>query len=501
MHQSSKIGWTALPGELRDTILELLKISLQGAKAASYASVCRAWNRFFEPYIFRRLKLSANRIREFEDFITEHRRPFVQSIWFRFERYIEPPKAYSRIAFQHLVDVNQYPNAVSQLFQSLSQWKERDEGQPGITLELSAFSAIDPDFSFQDFVPEGLEDVDITKDFDVLKTIYDSFPLTYAYKRTYKEKSRQNELKHCYYPPDMDDLPGVPFPTVNLITTLTVRRQMHSNFFATYLHHIVRALPMLECLTYEPSTLSFISGNFDYSPDTHYMESMDNTIFLLPSSIRHFQVFLDDISLYDFTQRVPEYYGPDIAVYGPHIAREVLDCSRSKEIETLSMSFIIDAYDFFADFQIPEITQPPDMLTWTKLTSLVLTSSRITLGDAPTKLLLAGARAAQYMPRLEVMELYNVDPEGGGIFTYIHDKEGSHIYWKSIWKWEFPPEVITEWRTAAATHGTYCFDYDSDFIDVYDLGWPGRILSLLHTRTMVVHPFTYCNMMDGYNFM
>lgn len=152
----------------------------------------------------------------------------------------------------------------------------------------------------------------------------------------------------------------------------------------------------------------------------------------------------------------------------------------------------------------PEINRSPDKLGWIKLASLVLTSSLFTPHscDRIPPLLLAAARAARHMPSLEIMELYNADPVyGGAIFTCINDKEGSIICWESTWKWELPPDVIRAWQRAAKMHGKGVFEYSSNRIDKRDLKWAGRIISLLRTRVTVVHPITYCNMMNGVNYM
>lgn len=160
VQQPSKTGWANLPLELREMILEALEDALQGGKAASYAAVCREFYNFFEPYIFKRLQLSVKRIQEFEDFITVHRRPFIQFLRFRFERSIKPGST-PTIVHSRLDDAT-FSYSIFSLFQLLSEWEERDKDQPGIVLELSAFSAADPNGSMKDIIPEELQGVDVT---------------------------------------------------------------------------------------------------------------------------------------------------------------------------------------------------------------------------------------------------------------------------------------------------------------------------------------------------
>lgn len=227
---------------------------------------------------------------------------------------------------------------------------------------------------------------------------------------------------------------------------------------------------------------------------------MEKILNAMPSSIRRLQVFEDDISLYD-RRRLPRRW-TDRQALGQLAAK----VSKDKEPEVLAMSFIIDASgffsDFYSDFSAPEITRPPsEKVGWTKLTSLTLTSSDLyPYSSGIPFLLMAAARAARHMPRLAITELYNASSGYGGIFTYVHDEEGSIIQWESTWKWEFPSDVIDAWRMTARVHGTDVLEHKSDRIESRDLGWPARIISLLRTRETVLHPFTYGNMMNGLNY-
>jgi hypothetical protein len=478
--------------ELREMILECLEESLHGGKAASYASVSREWYAYFEPYMFQRLKLSLKRLQEFEIFVTEHRRAFVQHIWFRFERSIHPGE--TPVKFRHQLDHHRFCTAIFHLFQILSEWTKLDEGRSGIVLELTAFSAADPYYSMKDTVPEELKDVDLTVDSDALNAVYDK-PPGYMRRFTDEEKQQQANIGDCYVSQDFHSAPTPPFPKVKLITDLTVRRQMHSSFFSTYMKHMVEALPKLDFLTYEPCSLSFYPGSRAGQPA--YSRIVEDIITAIPSSIRRLQVFGDNIALYDCDRRL-QGIGNRAS-----LGRLVADLSQDKEPEVLAISFIIDAIHFFADFLTPQITRPRYKLGWINLTSLTLTSSLITPPSwerVPT-LLIAAARAARHMPNLEIMELYYTETKHAGIFTYIHDKEGSIIYWESTWKWEFPSEVIAVWKRVAAVHKTTVFDYSANRIERGDFKWPGSIVSLLRTRATVVHPLTYGNMMNGLNFM
>lgn len=475
-------------------ILEALEDALQGGKAASYASVCREFYTFFEPYIFKRIKLSVKRIHEFESIITERRRPFVQFLWFRLEKFAKlgPISVESR---PHMDDAA-FCYGIFYLFHLLSEWEDRGKGQPGIVLELTAFSAADPNDSMKDIIPEELRGIDVTEDSDALNAMYDKYALQTMPYPSEDLQNRHTRLRPFYFPPDFSNTPATPFPRVKVITDLTVRRQMHSSFFAKYMGPLVMALPKLEFITYEPSTVHTHEWDLQGLDLIAHVKAVENIIIAMPSSIRRLQVFEDDISMY-----IPN----SVRTRGIRstLGRLVADLSQDKEPEALAMSFIIDAKDFFADFLTPQITRPPDKLGWINLTSLVLTCSHMVpwFSESVLEVLVAAARAARHMPNLEIMEIYNAQEQIGGIFTYIHDNEGSLICWESTWKWKLPPEVIRVWQRAAKVHGKGGFDHSSNRIPTRDLKWAGRIVSLLRTRVTVVHPFTYGNMVNGLNYM
>lgn len=226
VQRPSKIGWSDLPMELREIILEDLEDSLQGGKAASYASVSKEWNRILEPGIFKRLELSENRLREFKNYVTDRRRPFVQYIWFRFKRSLCPGMSLASVEYQHVVDHATFGYAVYSLFHMLSEWEERKTGQPGIVLELSAFSGSDPCHSMKDTVPKQLENVDVTEDSDALNAMYEKSPVRQMRGLSREETTNRRMLGGFYGLDRVSSVLEVPFPTVKLVTDLTVRRQM-----------------------------------------------------------------------------------------------------------------------------------------------------------------------------------------------------------------------------------------------------------------------------------
>ncbi|EHK47163.1 uncharacterized protein TrAtP1_010182 [Trichoderma atroviride] len=353
VQQPSKVGWSDLPTELREMILGALEDLLHGGKAASYALVFKEWNRILEPYIFKRLKLSLDRMEKFRDIVTDRRRLFVQFIWFRFKRC--PCSSMSTIDVDSRNDHIKFAYTIYCLFQWLSEWELRQVGQPGIVLELSAFSGFDTPDSMKDTVPKQLQNVDVTEDSDTLNAMYEKLPVRQVRGLPREEVIHRRMLRSFYVPGKAPGVLEAPFPTVKLITDLTVRRQMHSSFFGRHMGRLVKALPRLEFITFQPSSDGFLQEGWHGWSEDENAQPIQDILNAMPSSIRRLQVLEDDVSLYNRNNILPRR-GPDRHDLG----RLAADISQDKEPEALAMSFIIDALDFFTDFVTPQITRPPD---------------------------------------------------------------------------------------------------------------------------------------------
>ncbi|KAL6875852.1 hypothetical protein HDV57DRAFT_160289 [Trichoderma longibrachiatum] len=486
--------WATLPLELREMIFGVLEADIQAGAitASAYASVCKSWRGYFEPLVFRRLTLTLERLNELEARVDRRQRQFVQHICFRFERSVRCRS--TDIQFRPELDALRFHTAMYQLFLILADWPSRDAGRPGIALELTAFSAIDPDYSMKDTVPKELIGVDLTVDSKPLTALYNRPPKPMR-ALTAEETEESVRVRHFHRPGDVPGLSDRTLPQATLITGLTVRRQMHVNFFTPHVGRIVGALPKLEFLTYEPRAYH----THDIMTSRASINAIRAILTNLPRTIRRLRIFEDAPPLYDQGINPMQVSDRDGSV-----ARFLAAITQDRGAEAIAMSFAIDAAHFFSDFYKPQISGPQRKLGWLNLTSLVLTSPIMTSRrcDEIPGLLTAASRAACHMPKLEVLELYYVAPKNGAIFTYTHDKEGSTVRWKSTWAWTLPPAVISAWRETAAVHGTTKeLTHKESCIFKSQVKWGGSIVSLLRTRTAVVHPITYGNMMNGLNHM
>lgn len=151
------------------------------------------------------------------------------------------------------------------------------------------------------------------------------------------------------------------------------------------------------------------------------------------------------LSLYRFS----DAFSMDEQVWGhderyPFLARRIADYSH--HLEELAVADFIDADHFFEPFYTPQ--RRLHMPYWDSLRVLALTSSSICSSrpeESIHKLLHAAALAARRMPALRLMELYNAEPNEGGVFRYVVETMSASITWESSWEFRIPDNVRQAW--------------------------------------------------------
>ena len=121
--------------------------------------------------------------------------------------------------------------------------------------------------------------------------------------------------------------------------------------------------------------------------------------------------------------------------------------SKSRDLEYLSISFMIDAQQFLNSCQ--------PSYTWHHLKSLTLTSSILTQRvhqKEISKLLCNATLAAENMPLLETMVLWNSN-HGEACAAIYHRNKASRqatITWRGTWDLELSHDVIESWQRVAS---------------------------------------------------
>lgn len=117
---------------------------------------------------------------------------------------------------------------------------------------------------------------------------------------------------------------------------------------------------------------------------------------------------------------------------------------RSLDLEYLSISFMVDAWDFFSACH----TQ----WTWMNLTTLVLVSAELTATNDEGvihKLLHGAAMTALRMPNLHSMTLWNVREDGSCAFKYTKTESTGTVMWQGTWDMYLPDFVFRAWEAVS----------------------------------------------------
>jgi hypothetical protein len=132
-------------------------------------------------------------------------------------------------------------------------------------------------------------------------------------------------------------------------------------------------------------------------------------------------------------------------IAGPMLVRAF--ASKSRDLEHLYISYMIDARQFFNSCQLS--------YTWHHLQSLTLTSSTLTK-TAPQKeisaLLHNASFAALNMPHLESMVFWNSE-HGEACAVIYHRNKASRqatLTWRGTWDLELSHDVVESWQKVAS---------------------------------------------------
>jgi hypothetical protein len=141
----------------------------------------------------------------------------------------------------------------------------------------------------------------------------------------------------------------------------------------------------------------------------------------------------------------------------PHLGQDIesaIDLSlakafaaKSHHLEHLSISYMIDAQQFFTSCQ-----QLP--CTWTLLQSLTLTSSTLgrTVSHQHIYTLLQNASSiAPKMPQLKTMVLWNSEPKHACAVIYQQHTASAiaTLTWRGTWDLELSDDVVESWKKVA----------------------------------------------------
>ncbi|KAF4344319.1 hypothetical protein FBEOM_1713 [Fusarium beomiforme] len=247
-------------------------------------------------------------------------------------------------------------------------------------------------------------------------------------------------------------------PNVNAVTRLMIRRQFRHCLVPSQLALILSKSDRLADIIYEPWSQEYTdTGPWGFwearefsacNPDNEWVIGMP-----LPKTLKRL------IFIRDFNQYLSENLKQD-SDYIPHISypwRLPLDDTPSNSknlvetsfrLDELSVSFLINADDFFAACQKER--------TWRHLQSLALTSHLLQFGMSQEKainyLLTAAAKHVLRMPRLTTLVLWHGSRGKACAFIYTKVEHYAHVTWRGTWDIEISQQALKAWEDVAKHH-------------------------------------------------
>ncbi|PVH98549.1 hypothetical protein DM02DRAFT_682060 [Periconia macrospinosa] len=475
-HDHTPFPWPSLPADIRLLILD--EISGQKHRGwAQCAAVCKEWQVILEPKNFSRLALQTSCLNELETLVIRQR-PLVQHICLNIDlpRYGCPtckrdaPLSSSRFTI--------FRRAILRLFSILSTWQPTGR----LTLELSASSPSDSQHWFKNYCfGPGHED---------------------ARDWTQQEKAiRWHDPKHGWVGGHQVQTPGLPamlrlfsplclnvpqnLPVVHAVTNFCIRRQLRHELFPEVLKALWEKLPRLENIVYE----------LWRARQRHYQISCGYELAFLiydsvPKHVKRVSIFKDfnsqlAVALNNATPRLDRKIEATSAL-DLVLARAF--AAKSHHLEHLSISYMIDAQQFFTSCQkLP--------CTWNLLQSLILTSSTLSR-KAPHQnvytLLRNASLIALKMPRLKTMVLWNSGPGEACVVIYQRHTASAMatLTWRSTWDLELSDDVVESWKRVVP--GLCYLRLEKEAIRDVDIRSHGDAIHHLRLPDGVVDPTSLC---------
>ncbi|CAJ2509399.1 Uu.00g144250.m01.CDS01 [Anthostomella pinea] len=450
-------SFTDLPPELRLMVLEFVLEDKSQAPPywlSRHATVCREWQFFFEQRNFRFVKLRQDDLEAFRRvYRPQYRQGFARTVWLRIElpeygcERCETEESDAESRTNNLI----FTRAVWKLFSILRTWDRR--AKAWVNLDLSAHSPSDGQHRFKE-ISRRAEDIPWASPDRPIRSLSDPFFQDSAHQwqggmrplySSYEAKSRV-----------MGPIQGLCFdyrairatqnlPKAEVVRTFAIRRQFLRGFSIQQgLRHILAALPNVEQVWFEP--WRGISDEHRRHLDHQYL-----ALASALSRLKHLKTvsFFEDYSKFLHPISINTGYGREFHAdgLGPLLAR------MSTALESLSVCFVVDAVDFFRDF-MDDAEVDSSKPYWAGLKQLALTSEYLDPEHFRLFLTLV-ARAAERMPRLTRLRIWNTTAGSECFFTYsiTRYKQVPSLCIRSTWHCRLGKGERRVWANLARKHG------------------------------------------------
>lgn len=443
---------------------------------------------FFERKLFKRLTLRAEAdLERFADLVQGRRRVYLEWLWL----CIELPmygcqQCHGRETVQDArVQRAIFTNIVWRLFHILSTWKPKDVRKDGIVLELSAQSLSDAHhfnkdlrFRLHDTAWDRWDDRPVSPLNDPFHGWKDGKPVK-AIPRFAKSRLFGCRLRFNYKLPSVRGL-HMRLPKVSVVSSLVIRRQFTRVIAVrNSLHFMIRSLTRLSSFTFEP--WRHPSGMHQAFQGTSLDVLAKESFKVRRKTLKKVYIFESHDEMFR-EGRNNRKYEPEFASW---LAR------RSHQLEELYVANNIDAVDFLYPFRPLVTPEERRWMVWKDLRNLSLTTQQLVPGRTNAIILMA-ARAAERMPCLQVMELWNYWSSIGmaGIFRYRREETRASIELLGTWPDRCTAEARAAWAGIATAQRPMPFRWKETHWNDGVIQGEYSMLQQLHLVEHVLHPIS-----------
>ncbi|KAF4494244.1 hypothetical protein FAGAP_9642 [Fusarium agapanthi] len=450
-------SWAFLPQEIRRMILE--EISRQN-RWSSASTVCKEWHALVASKNLNRLELNGASAQGLKKVILQ--RHLIRRIYLN----IELPTYTCRQCrgYSPPVDpVELTKEALQGLSKALAAW----EPTRHITLELNAYSPSDPNHCFKNHL-YGFEHENNGNLLEKQEAWNDPHHGWFEGKQ--KEPPTTAAIQQLFRTV-ITEVGSARPPKVPAIKGVVIRRQMRRKIDRSALSKLLKQFPNLESITYEPWRVLL------HLPDQHDLSYGYHDHMLLvglptwPQHVRSVTIFED------FNEQIMEAIRSNVVPTIGNASMQIETRRRtnygmgeafavkSRNLEHLSVSFMIDARDFFTSCKM--------LSDWPRLRSLILTTPLMTKGSRHriSDLLVNAGQVAQKMQHLKSLAIWHCShDEASAVIFHKNEKGGRKVHgsatltWRGTRDFDFSEEVVETWQKVVCTcnfHPGYVGQCDS----------------------------------------
>lgn len=457
---------------------------------AVLTTVCRDWQEFFEGKLFQRLTLKTEAdIQTFAHFVQGGRQVHVEWIWLRVELPMYDCQQCHRMGTRENIQVQKaiFTDLIWKLFDVLSGWKMRDVRNGGVTLELSAHSPSDAHhfnkdlrFRLHDTAWDRWEDRPVLPHDDPSHGWMDgkqvkNVPLHAKYRvfgfglRFDYSLSSVRRLR-------------MRLPKVSVVTSFILRRQFFRVMAAPKaLDPMIRSLTRLNSFTYEPWR----------GPTIKYQQWQDwHHTYLARNSLESRRRTLKKVAIFESHDEI--WYRPPHSAPGQRRTTAWFSWQLARSSHNLEQLYVannIDAFHFFFAFHAKAPPSQRRWMVWKTLKYLSLTSQFLSPHYSGMILSMA-ARAAERMPQLKIMELWNCWSRRGEacVFRFRRGQTEASIEFTNTWLGSLTAEAEAAWARVATLQRPLAFRCEVRHWNPGFLDGDYAVLEQLELKEHMLHP-------------